>query len=90
MEDETVVAGRRILSFFHVYRSCGEHFGDADADAVVVPHASPVGQVDDVRDTFRSILQMSLVMTYGGSVPVIKVRERAEAGGRHIVGRCIL
>ncbi|CAN0461703.1 unnamed protein product, partial [Discosporangium mesarthrocarpum] len=28
--------------------------------------------VDDVRDTFRSILQMSLVMTYGGSMPIIK------------------
>ena len=33
-------------------------------------------QVDDVRDTFRSILQMSLVLTYGGSVPVVKVRGR--------------
>lgn len=31
-------------------------------------------QVDDVRDTFRSILQMSLVLTYGGSVPIVKVR----------------
>lgn len=33
-------------------------------------------QVDDVRDTFRSILQMSLVLTYGGSVPVVKVSGR--------------
>ncbi|CAN0411297.1 unnamed protein product [Ectocarpus sp. 12 AP-2014] len=34
-------------------------------------------RVDDVRDTFRSILQMSLVMTYGGSVPVVKIGRAA-------------
>ncbi|CAM9180768.1 unnamed protein product [Ectocarpus sp. 6 AP-2014] len=34
-------------------------------------------KVDDVRDTFRSILQMSLVMTYGGSVPVVKIGRAA-------------
>ncbi|CAM9918382.1 unnamed protein product [Pylaiella littoralis] len=34
-------------------------------------------KVDDVRDTFRSILQMSLVMTYGGSIPVVKIGRAA-------------
>ena len=33
--------------------------------------------VDHVRDTFRVILQMALIMTFGGSVPVIKVGRMA-------------
>ena len=30
-------------------------------------------QTDKVRDSFRVILQMALILTFGGSVPVIKV-----------------
>ena len=33
--------------------------------------------VDHVRDTFRVILQMALVMTYGGAQPVIKIGRMA-------------
>ena len=33
--------------------------------------------VDHVRDTFRVILQMALVLTFGGTVPVIKVGRMA-------------
>lgn len=33
--------------------------------------------VDHVRDTFRVILQMALVLTYGGSQPVIKIGRMA-------------
>jgi len=33
--------------------------------------------VDHVRDTFRVILQMALVLTFGGSMPVIKVGRMA-------------
>jgi 3-deoxy-7-phosphoheptulonate synthase len=33
--------------------------------------------VDHVRDTFRVILQMALVMSYGGSMPVVKVGRMA-------------
>ena len=33
--------------------------------------------VDHVRDTFRVILQMSLIMTYGGSQPVVKIGRMA-------------
>lgn len=29
---------------------------------------------DNIRDTFRVLLQMSIVLTFGGQVPVIKVR----------------
>lgn len=33
--------------------------------------------VDTVRDTFRVLLQMALVLTFGGSMPVIKVGRMA-------------
>jgi len=33
--------------------------------------------VNHVRDTFRVILQMSLIMTFGGAMPVIKVGRMA-------------
>lgn len=33
--------------------------------------------VDHVRDTFRVILQMALVMTFGGAIPIIKVGRMA-------------
>lgn len=33
--------------------------------------------VDTIRDTFRVILQMALILTFGGSVPVIKVGRMA-------------
>lgn len=73
------------LASFKVYGLVLTHDGDIftclclNCRRMVLRVVSPVlcscapCQVDDVRDTFRSILQMSLVMTYGGSVPVIKV-----------------
>lgn len=33
--------------------------------------------VDTVRDTFRVVLQMALILTFGGSMPVIKVGRMA-------------
>ena len=33
--------------------------------------------VNHIRDTFRVILQMALVLTYGGSMPVIKIGRMA-------------
>lgn len=33
--------------------------------------------VNHIRDTFRVILQMSLVLTYGGAVPVVKIGRMA-------------
>ena len=33
--------------------------------------------MNHIRDTFRVILQMALVMTYGGSMPVIKIGRMA-------------
>lgn len=33
--------------------------------------------VDTVRDSFRVLLQMALVLTFGGSMPVIKVGRMA-------------
>ena len=33
--------------------------------------------VDTIRDTFRVLLQMALVLTFGGSMPVIKVGRMA-------------
>jgi len=33
--------------------------------------------VDTVRDTFRVILQMALILTYGGSLPVVKIGRMA-------------
>ena len=32
---------------------------------------------DNIRDTFRVLLQMSIVLTYGGKLPVIKVGRMA-------------
>jgi 3-deoxy-7-phosphoheptulonate synthase len=29
--------------------------------------------VNHIRDTFRVLLQMALIMTFGGSMPVVKV-----------------
>mmetsp|Transcript_18530 Transcript_18530/g.29951 ORF Transcript_18530/g.29951 Transcript_18530/m.29951 type:complete len:534 (-) Transcript_18530:553-2154(-) len=34
-------------------------------------------QVDKVRDTFRILLQMALILTYGGSMPVVKIGRMA-------------
>ena len=35
------------------------------------------GALSKVRDSFRVILQMALILTFGGSVPVIKVGRMA-------------
>ncbi len=40
--------------------------------------------VDTVRDTFRVLLQMALVLTFGGSMPVIKVGRMAGQFAKYV------
>lgn len=42
-----------------------------------VPCPLPFSNRVQVRDTFRVLLQMALILTFGGSMPVIKVGRMA-------------
>ena len=44
---------------------------------LLTPPPPPQFNVDHVRDTFRVILQMSLIMTFGSAMPIIKVGRMA-------------
>ena len=50
-------------SFLLQVGDCAESFGEFSADKI--------------RDTFRVILQMAVIMTYGGSMPVVKMGRMA-------------
>jgi hypothetical protein len=45
--------------------------------AATAPRASPSSIPNNIRDTFRVMLQMAVVLTYGGGLPVVKVGRMA-------------
>ena len=45
--------------------------------AAIAPRASPSSIANNIRDTFRVILQMAVVLTYASKLPVVKVGRMA-------------
>ena len=45
--------------------------------AATAPRASPSSSADNIRDTFRVLLQMAVVLTFAGGMPVVKVGRMA-------------
>ena len=41
--------------------------------AAIAPRASPSTRADNIRDFFRVFLQMAVVLTFAGSLPVVKI-----------------
>ncbi|KAH8062671.1 3-deoxy-7-phosphoheptulonate synthase [Aureococcus anophagefferens] len=80
---EKELAGRAPLVFAGEVRTLQEELGRACMGDGFVLFGGDCAEsfdefsVDHVRDTFRVILQMALVMTYGGAQPVIKIGRMA-------------
>ncbi len=45
--------------------------------AATAPRASPSSTPNNIRDTFRVLLQMAVVLTFGAGLPVVKVGRMA-------------
>src|SRR5256885_13064988 len=40
---------------------------------------------DNIRDTFRVLLQMAVVLTFGGALPIVKDRKSTRLNSSHLV-----
>ena len=63
---------KRAISW-HALAEVADGRGISSCKVAIAPKVSPSFIADNIRDTFRVLLQMAVVLTYGAACPVVKV-----------------